>query len=73
MTRPKLHYYQQKEFNLLSDKFNNLNFHPSEVVSRYSDSRLSLSENYPRFYNLRLNKFGCLNTDFIANYRDMVS
>ena len=33
-------------FNPLTAKLFNLNFHPLEVVSRYSDPQLQVSENY---------------------------
>ena len=39
--------------NPKSDKLNNLNFHPLEVVSRYRDPQLQVDENDPFLFNLR--------------------
>ena len=35
-----------QRFNLLTAKLFNLNFHPLEVVSRWRDPQLQVSENY---------------------------
>ena len=35
-----------KIINFLSFNFNNVNFHPHEVVSRYRDPQLQVGENY---------------------------
>ena len=42
-------------FNPLTDKLNNLNFHPLKVVSRYRDPQLQVGENYSHLFNLRAN------------------
>ena len=46
-----------------------LNFHPIEVVSRYRDPQLQVSENYPYLFNSSANilKSWCLNTHFVSN------
>ena len=41
--------------NLKRAELNNLNFYPLEVVSRYRDPQLQVSENYPYLFIVRSN------------------
>ena len=60
--------------NPKSDKSNNLNFQPLEVVSRYRDPQLQVAENYADLLNLRPNicEYWCLNPHFIPNNYDLI-
>ena len=51
-----------------------LNFHPLEVVSRYRDPQLQVSENYSYLFNFSTSicKSSCLDTRFIPNNSDLV-
>ena len=50
-------------FNTLTAKFFNLNFHPLEVVSRWRDLQLQVSENFFRFDKMVVNSFQILLVD----------
>ena len=51
-------------FNHYSAQLNNLNFHPSEVVSRYRDSQLQVSEKLPTFVLFQSKQSNSLNAYF---------
>ena len=47
-------------FNPLTAKLFNWNFHPPEVVSRWRDPQLQVSENYSDLTKMEVNKFQIL-------------
>ena len=51
------------EFNPLTDKLFNWNFYPLQVVSRWRDPQLQVSENYSRFDKMEVNDFEILLVD----------
>ena len=53
----------------------NLNFQPLELVSRYRDAQLQVTENYWYLFNLTSNscKYWCLSSHFISNKCDVIS
>ena len=65
---------QFHRFNPYPAKLNYLNFQPLEVVPRYRDAQLQVSENYSYLFNLTPNIFKswCLNTYFIPNNCDLI-
>ena len=66
------HCQQYNWFDLIFVKFNNLNFHPLEVVARYHNPQLQSDENYSYLFNVRPNicKSWCLNAHFVPNNCD---
>ena len=57
---PDLQYFAGDPFNPLPAKVSDLNSHPLEVVSRYRDPQLQVSENYSWLFNLRVKLSICL-------------
>ena len=59
---------------LKTAKLLNLHFYPLEVVSRYRDPQLQLTENYSYLFNFSTNicKSWWWDTHFIPNYNDLV-
>ena len=61
------HYYVDMKLNPLIAKLFNLNFHPPEVVSRWRDPQLQVSENYSDLQRSTVFKYCWLMSQFIFN------